>query len=154
MFDIDKEEIIRKVQDIVIRPDMNPQEINEVLAKLDALYTEVELKFANIKRLANEVDLKYKLAQKEAYLHVNGKNEKEREALITQFLNEHLCDIPEFVDMTYPEAKLYLDDLMTFYEAVIDTLKFKLRIMILYMSSQKIDAALIDYRNMDLLTTV
>lgn len=130
---------IESIKELDIGDDVNPSDLLILNSKISKLYTQARFDFAYIKRFAEKLKRQLKRAERQAYLAVKdiGKNDTERQSLVTKFLEEN--KVFNYPVCIYDAIDIY-EDRLEFIEAVIDDIKSKAERLITINGALKLDA--------------
>jgi len=127
------------IKELDISDDVNPSDLLILNSRISKLYTQARFDFAYIKRFAEKLKRQLKRAERQAYLAVKdiGKNDTERQSLVTKFLEEN--KVFNYPVCIYDAIDIY-EDRLEFIEAVIDDIKSKAERLITINGALKLDA--------------
>ena len=129
---------LARVLEIDIPEDLNPATLLQINSDLSRIFTKARFDYAFIKRQYEKIKRQIKRAEKQAYLIIKdqAKNDKDRESLINQYLEDNLV-------FNYPisiyDAMDRLEERVLFMEAVVDDIQSKASRLITANGGLKLD---------------
>ena len=133
----DEEKILRdKLTSLEIRPDLNPDDVKKLIAKLSETYTDIKGRLVDVERSANSLEKQIKDIKT---LNSIGSNATERNLAATKAVMFFKKNPDDEKTVDLEQYLLMLKHKVNFYKYCIDTMGYNRQLLITFASVFKIE---------------